>query len=103
VLIGAGTISDNTANNGEGGGLYVSSGTLTIGTNETIGGGNTAMTGGGMYLAGGITNFTNNCIVSGNIATVQGVGVWVTLPGKYTIFPNPGGLNDEDDPGGVPA
>ena len=68
-----GEISKNTAT-GNGGGVYVKSGTFTM-TGGTISG-NNAASGGGVYVDGGTFNMEGGEI-SGNTATSGGAGVYV--------------------------
>lgn len=73
VSISGGQISGNSA--AMGGGLYVYDGTLTLKGGVTIGQSNDATTGGGLYLGKYSTTTFNGCTISGNEAE-YGVGYY---------------------------
>ncbi|BCM94519.1 anti-sigma-I factor RsgI2 (plasmid) [Abditibacteriota bacterium] len=73
TFLGNKTLSTNS---GTGGGLYLSTGKLTLG-NSTIAGNTATSVGGGIYQSEG-TLTLGNCTIAGNTATSQGGGLQVS-------------------------
>lgn len=90
LIVERSTLSGNTTD-GEGGGIYTTSGTVTVSAGSTIAG-NQARSGGGIYSAGELTKAgqrgridVTQATVSGNAVLESGGGILNDLEGQLTL------------------
>jgi len=111
VTVSGGTIQNNQATKGAGGGIYNYQGSLTLNSYAIDGnifpvqiiGNYASSNGGGMFLANGSNTTFNDATVSGNATALNtqttGRGVFEQ---QFATVNIPGVLIDNDDDGGVP-